>query len=710
MKQFLSWLLIFAYPGLLYAQHCLPDGITFYYQSEIDNFQANYPGCHSIDGNVRIDGNDVVDLSGLNVVDSISGDLVIQNNPVLESLSGLENLLYIRDDLEVKSNESLESLLGLSGLNDIGGNIRLYSNDHLVNLSGLQNLDTLNGGIDIQNNARLANLHGLDSLCYAAGLFGLAYNDSLVSLQHLGNLSAVGNMAIIGHSSLPSLTGLESLNKTGELLIMFNPELTSLDGLQGLDSISYGLELVDNESLVSLAGLENLEYLRGGISVEWNYELTSLSALEGLSDFGGNVEFRYNHSLTSLDGIGNFNAGGISRIVIISNSNLCDCDQASICTFLSDPSGSVSVYGNAPGCDGPHEIAESCGFSLSCLPYGSYYFQDQEDIDSFAVHYSNCAHLMGYSVIRGEDITNLEGLSIIESVNGALDICGNPNLATLEGLERLKTVAGNLALGYWECGGNDLLVNLEGLDSLLYVSGAFMIVQNHGLEDLRGLRSLESVGAEFGIYENNSLASLDGANSLSSVGSVRVAGNAILPDLRGLENLVNVGQAVEIIYNPTLESLSGIDNINPYFFEALWLRENGSLSECDVYSICEFLAHGGGTSEIIGNLPGCNSEEEILEACLVGIDEGDMPQVVFMAPNPARGVTAMELMLTGAGTAIITFSDIYGRQIIRMEEEFPSAGSYQMTMNVSSMPAGIYCYSLDFNGKRVGTGKLVVVQ
>ncbi len=39
------------------AQSCLPDGITFETQAQIDSFQVNYPGCTEVEGNVV--GNEV---------------------------------------------------------------------------------------------------------------------------------------------------------------------------------------------------------------------------------------------------------------------------------------------------------------------------------------------------------------------------------------------------------------------------------------------------------------------------------------------------------------------------------------------------------------------------------------------------------------------------------------------------------------------------
>jgi hypothetical protein len=37
--------------NVLHAQSCLPEGITYTTQEQVDNFPANYPGCKVIEGN-----------------------------------------------------------------------------------------------------------------------------------------------------------------------------------------------------------------------------------------------------------------------------------------------------------------------------------------------------------------------------------------------------------------------------------------------------------------------------------------------------------------------------------------------------------------------------------------------------------------------------------------------------------------------------------
>jgi len=65
-----------------FSQSCLPLGITFHTQGEIDSFQVNYPGCTVIEGDVFIGdyggGSNINNLVGLNVLKSVGGNFSIR--------------------------------------------------------------------------------------------------------------------------------------------------------------------------------------------------------------------------------------------------------------------------------------------------------------------------------------------------------------------------------------------------------------------------------------------------------------------------------------------------------------------------------------------------------------------------------------------------------------------------------------------------------
>ena len=121
----------------LQAQGCLPDGIQFTTQEQIDNFQTDYPGCTVIEGHVEITGTNISNLEGLNVVTRM-GELIISGT-TFTHIEGLENLVKV-------------------------GHLSIVSNHELLSLSGLSNLDTVAGALTIGWNSELPNLSGLDSI------------------------------------------------------------------------------------------------------------------------------------------------------------------------------------------------------------------------------------------------------------------------------------------------------------------------------------------------------------------------------------------------------------------------------------------------------------------------------------------------------------------------------------------------------------------
>jgi len=121
---------------------CLPEGITFTTQEEIDNFETNNPGCIEIEGDVTINGDDIDDLSGLEILIAIGGDLNISSNVILNNLSGLDSIANIGGNLVIIGNPVLSGLNGLDKITSIGGNLEIIGNEVITSLSGLENIES----------------------------------------------------------------------------------------------------------------------------------------------------------------------------------------------------------------------------------------------------------------------------------------------------------------------------------------------------------------------------------------------------------------------------------------------------------------------------------------------------------------------------------------------------------------------------------------
>jgi len=344
---------------------CLPEGITFTTQEEIDNFQSNYPGCTEVEGDVTINGDDIANLNGLDILTAIGGDLVIGDtlnpptaNPLLTNLDGLESLTTLGGDLNIISNQALVSLTGLENLEQIEGSLIIgdawffsaWGNPSLASLSGLDNLTSIGGSLKILKNSSLTSIIGLNNLAYIEEDI-IIENENLTSLSGLENITSVegdiwlGYGGLGGNSSLTSLTGFDNLTSIGAGLYLYNNDsLTSLADLENLTSIGGTLTIghvgsignMGNASLLNLNGLQNLNFVGAHLSINGNESLASLSGLEGLTFLGGTLGIANSQSLISLTALVNLTSVG-GDLSVGGNSSL---------TRLSGLENITSISGN----------------------------------------------------------------------------------------------------------------------------------------------------------------------------------------------------------------------------------------------------------------------------------------------------------------------------------------------------------------------------
>jgi hypothetical protein len=315
----------------LSAQPCLPEGITFTTQAQIDNFQTNYPNCTEIEGHVEIKGENITNLNGLNVITAISGYVYISYT-ALTNLNGLNSLTNIGEFFLIAFNDSLSSLAGLENLTTIEGTFDIGDsfaggNPKLINLTGLDNLSYIGGDLRIYDNLVLTSLTGLENLKTING--GLVIGGDPTSWGDAGNPSL---------KNISALVNISHLNTT--LRILYNDSLTNLDGLDGLVSIGSDLWIEGNGSLSSLNGLENLSFIGDCLAINNNPELVS------------------------IDGIKNIEANSILNLHVRDNSLLETCAVRSICDYLANPNGEIDIQNNAPGCNSREEVEEACTESV----------------------------------------------------------------------------------------------------------------------------------------------------------------------------------------------------------------------------------------------------------------------------------------------------------------------------------------------------------
>ncbi len=490
MKQLI---LLISALAIIYAnalsQGCLPQGIAFTTQTEIDNFQTNYPGYTVIEGDVIIIASNITNLNGLSVLTSIEGDLVIWDNPSLISLVGLENITSISGHVIIGGwevgNPALTNLAGLDNLTYIQGDIFIGNNSSLNSLEGLENLTNLGGSLDIYHNFSLTSLTGLENLAYIGGGIGLYHNNSL----------------------------------------------TSLTGFENLTNLGGGLGIGEHIGLTSLTGLENLSSIGGSLWIDSNFSLTTLTGLDNLASLGGNLYITGNNSLTACESqwLCDYLIAPDGYVAIYNNSTGCNSvvDVAYACggvpclpygnyDFLSQ--SDVDKFPAAfPGCTELHGHTTISGNDITDL-----------------LALDMVTKITGSMTITANNALNsLTGLDNLTSIYGSLDIIDNFNLNSLAGLEGVTYIGAGFIID-----GNSALPNLIGLNNLASVGSSLIIYGNPSLNSLSGLESLISINGYLILIFNNSLNSLTGLESLNSIsGELYISYNNSLSDLAGLENI-----------------------------------------------------------------------------------------------------------------------------------------------------------------------------
>jgi hypothetical protein len=84
----------------------------------------------------------------------------------------------------------------------------------------------------------------------------------------------------------------------------------------------------------------------------------------------------------------------------------------------------------------------------------------------------------------------------------------------------------------------------------------------------------------------------------------------------------------------------------------------------------------------------------------------DNTSTIRLSPNPYHNNGALSITATTAGTAILTVTDISGKQLTQQRVSLSKGNNSITTKDIDRLPAGSYLLSLITNGQRQ-TVKLV---
>ncbi len=207
------------------------------------------------------------------------------------------------------------------------------------------------------------------------------------------------------------------------------------------------------------------------------------------------------------------------------------------------------------------------------------------------------------------------------------------------------------------------------------------------------------IGGNVLINGQNEIFNLDGLSGVTSIsGDLNINNNYALTGLTGFQNLVSIDGNLIIGGNPRLKTLMGLHNIDPESIKDLYIIGNDSLSECAIESICDYFWYPIGEFEIYGNAAGCNSYEELLNACdTLSITEESIPFKITIFPNPASTQITIETHDQGQ----LTILNLQGQELLNQQISEPKT-----RVDISTLPSGVYLVKLT-GEQQVQVGKFV---
>ena len=322
--------------------------VTLSSQAAVDSFGLS--GTTFVAGNLTVQGADIVDLSPLDIVVSISNTLTISNNSLLGSLSGLNNLTSV-GSVSVIQNNSLASISGfngfssantvfisnntmlvdLSGFNNLAsvGSLHLLQSPQISDISGFTTLQNITTTLNIQNTSatQTSSLCGCEVIApaLAAGLPSNLFLDNstnCTSPQGCNSVSGILSSFCTQDFTLNTQAEVDAFFCTsvdGNVTIESLNQISNLSALSVLNSISGDLVIRNINNLTSLDGLQNLQGIGGDLVLSFLPSVTDFSALDNLLSVN-NVTFEFLEGITDLDILNSVDS--IDNLLVRLNANI----------------------------------------------------------------------------------------------------------------------------------------------------------------------------------------------------------------------------------------------------------------------------------------------------------------------------------------------------------------------------------------------------
>ena len=346
----------------------------------LQSAHLNFPALEIIEGNFQAAGDNTLNFP---VLQTIEGYLAVQHSDTLTTLD-FPVLQTVEGFFQVNYNDRLTTL-NFPVLQTIGRYFQVNDNHKLTTLGVFPALEIIEESFIVRQNSRLTTLGNFpvltsigEHLTTLSVSVRVENNSSLSDCSILteflsGRVHAVKGSIYIRNNATDggcnSQSDILSTVYRKDITVSTQAEvnalrttLTNIDSIDGNLTIGYTDDSSTRSDITDLTPLTNIVHITENLIIQQNGQLVNLNALNNLQTIGESFRVRNNDILTTL---GNFPALTSIGIDTEGISIMVDVNpMLSTCCVLTDffldevnaVSGSISITGNAMGCNSEFQI------------------------------------------------------------------------------------------------------------------------------------------------------------------------------------------------------------------------------------------------------------------------------------------------------------------------------------------------------------------
>ncbi len=501
MKRFslLAFAFLFCFSSLVAQNTCLPGGITFTSQAQIDNFRVNYPDCTEILGDVDF--------------------LTVSNVDSLVDIENINGSVYFNTGcfpLDVSS---------FSNLYKIGGDVT-FDNGRFIN--GFPVLDSIMGQLLWEGQPVYGECTDINGDFPA-----LRYAGSIVVSPYARESFAPDDFPV-----------LERVEGNLSLGSAYYDEI---------NDFSYGIGFLNCASCCEFAALK---YVGGSLSIK---APEAIEAFNMLDTIGGNLSVR-THSLIGISE--DHDITGFERLKFIGgNLHFYESGEISWFSFASvNLSTGLDSLNTIQG-DISARFMHIESFGLNQLEQlgGLYMYESSANTNDPLPAFSQLSTIGNVFILLDHSFSsdfNHFRLQNITAIENNLELLSVPSPNNFVGFDNLTSIGGSLIVDadYWSYPSN--FQNFEGLNSLTSIGQDLQVTGAYSFQSLDGLENLNSIGGSLILYNNNALTDISALSNIdhTQLDSVSINSNSLLSwcSIESICNHLNDNGPASIAGNPSL--------------------------------------------------------------------------------------------------------------------------------------------------------------